>query len=111
MHEISWFEVMGTDLEATKAFYGAVFGWTFQPPPGDMPYAMVRGEGNVGGGVGVAPAPWSTFYVHVDDLDGTLAKAQAAGATVLMPPHAIPQGRIAVFADPDGNPIGLRASA
>ena len=47
-------------------------------------------------------------YFQVDDLESTLAKAMVPGATVLAPKTAIPgMGFWAMFADPDGIPIGL----
>jgi predicted enzyme related to lactoylglutathione lyase len=49
-----------------------------------------------------------TFYVEVADLAGALKKAQALGGKTVMEPHAVPGGpEIAMFADPDGNVIGL----
>jgi predicted enzyme related to lactoylglutathione lyase len=50
-----------------------------------------------------------TFYVMVDDLQAYLDKAVSLGGTVMFPPMEIPGGggHIAMFADPEGHPIGL----
>lgn len=105
---IGWFEVMAQDRAQAEAFYGEVLGWRTQAPEG-MDYALVQDTGEVGGGIGRAPegVGWSTFYVWTDDLDGVLARATTHGGRVLMPAHPMPDGRIAVFADPEGHAIGL----
>lgn len=49
-----------------------------------------------------------TFYVEVADLAAALKRAGDLGGKTLMEPHAVPGGpKIAMFADPDGNTIGL----
>ena len=52
-----------------------------------------------------------TFYVQVDDIEERLQKAVELGATVIMPVTTIP-GTVtfALFADPQGNCIGMAAS-
>ena len=48
------------------------------------------------------------LYVEVDDLQTFLDKAKRLGGKELMPPTVIPNFvTIAMFADPDGNIIGL----
>ena len=51
------------------------------------------------------------IYMQVDDIDRYLARAQELGGTPLVPPTDLPGdfGRFAIFADPDGNPVGLWA--
>ena len=66
------------------------------------------------GGIGLSQAPGDTgvkIYVRVDDPDAYLARAKELGGTPLVPPMDLPgdYGRIAIFADPDGNPVGLWA--
>jgi uncharacterized glyoxalase superfamily protein PhnB len=39
----------------------------------------------------------------VDDVDGTVASAEAAGASVVRPPQEQPWGYVALVADPDGH--------
>jgi predicted enzyme related to lactoylglutathione lyase len=49
------------------------------------------------------------IYMRVDDLDAYLSRAEELGGQRLVPPTDLPGdfGRFAVFADPDGNPVGL----
>jgi predicted enzyme related to lactoylglutathione lyase len=82
--------------------------------PGDQDYRMIgRSDGGSAGGVlgltsemldhGAKPA-W-LGYIGVDDVDGTVAQIEAKGGKALMPAFDIPQGRIAMVADPQGNPF------
>jgi len=104
------FEILGTNDKTTQDFYSSVFGWSIDAN-NEMHYGMVPAQGGKGIGGGVAAAqgePMVTVYVEVADLNATLQKAESMGATVVMPPMDVPGGpRLAQFADPDGNVIGL----
>jgi uncharacterized protein len=105
-----WFEVAGKDREAMKGFYSQLFEWKLSDMDG-MPYSTIDtgGEG-IPGGIGEAPEGdpgHVTFYVQVDDIEASLAKAEQLGGKKLMGPMDIPNGQIALFADPEGHRIGL----
>ncbi|RME27066.1 MAG: VOC family protein [Candidatus Zixiibacteriota bacterium] len=108
------FEICGSDYQKTKQFYGELFEWSPQEwDGGGMPYGMVEAAGDraIGGGLmatdGKFPT-YVTFYVQVDDLQAYLDKAEKLGGKTIMPPTPIPGvGASAMFADPDGNMIGL----
>lgn len=99
------------DVAAAKAFYGAVFDWKFQDVPALNWTGIFVGDG-VGGGMGPKQSPeqptsW-TAYVGVDDVDQTVAKAAAHGATIVVPKMEVPgMGWLAVFLDPQGALIGV----
>ncbi|HEY6537708.1 MAG TPA: VOC family protein [Candidatus Dormibacteraeota bacterium] len=105
------FEVVGRDAEALQHFYSAVFGWDMQQVmPG---YALVHAgaEGGIDGGVGGDPGGGAgrvTFYVQVEDLEGTLDEVKKLGGKTAMEPDEVPNGpRLALFEDPEGHLIGL----
>jgi len=110
-----WYELMTPDPDGAKAFYGAVVGWDIgDRMPGDQDYRMIgRGDGGFAGGVlgltgemlqhGARPT-W-LGYIGVDDVDATVAQIEAQGGKTLMPAFDIPQGRIAMVADPQGAPF------
>lgn len=103
------FEIMGKDAIALQKFYADTFGWKLAPPVAEMgDYSLYDNEGQgIGGGLG-AGDPRVTVYIQVDDPQAYLDKAVAAGATVLMPVMFVMEGvTIAMFADPEGNGIGL----
>lgn len=102
-----WRELMTDDVEAAKAFYAALLGWTWKGedmgPAGT--YWMGSSGGSLVGGVmgkppgTPAPTSWSS-YVLVDDVDAAARRCSAAGGKVLREPADIPGvGRFAVLAD------------
>ncbi|MEZ4317461.1 MAG: VOC family protein [Myxococcota bacterium] len=109
--KVVWFEVMGQDAKKLQSFYGGLFGWDLKSVPGPMEYGLLGPqEGSIPGGIGKAPAGpgWTTFYVSVDDLDASIAKAQSMGATLVSPPVTLADGgTIALVTDPEGHTLGL----
>lgn len=111
--EVSWFEVMGSDLALLTRFYSELFGWKLVPIEG-QPYHMTAPDWKgLPGGVGAGPGPgWTTFYVKVDDVEAAVGRAVAGGGKVLLPKMVLGDGTtIAVIADPEGHPVGLSRSA
>ena len=109
---VVWFEVMGQDADKLRRFYGDLIGWAFDPNH-PMQYGMVAaGQDGIAGGIGQAPdgaRGWTTFYTKVPDLEQAMEKATALGSTVLLEIQEMPDTRIAVVTDPEGNPLGLCA--
>ena len=107
---VAWFEVVGKDGKKLQDFYGNLFGWKIDAN-NDFNYGMVDNAGQgINGGVGPSQngQPWCGFYVGVDDLQAALSKAESLGGKTIMPPMDIPNGpSIAMFADPEGNQIGI----
>ena len=114
---VAYFEITSTAPEKIREFYTALFGWTVTDDPSMEGYTMVdtgAGDDAIPGGISPSQGPGDTgvkIYVRVDDLEGDLARAGDLGAATLLPPMELPggYGRIAVVADPDGNPVGLWA--
>src|SRR5947209_2982963 len=107
------FEIMGADGKQTQKFYSNLFGWNVDADnPWD--YGMVDNggqgiNGGIGGGDGGTRV---TIYAEVEDLQGYLNRAEELGGKVVMPITEIPGAvTMAMFADPDGNTIGLVKSA
>jgi uncharacterized protein len=111
----SWSELMTSDPEAAKRFYGEVFGWEMEDMSmPEMVYTVVKAGGeSVGGIMAIPPESAGTpphwgVYVTVDDVDATVEKAVAMKATVMVPPMDIPEvGRMAVIQDPQGAMISV----
>jgi predicted enzyme related to lactoylglutathione lyase len=112
---VAFFEVTSPEPERAQRFYGELFEWDVVAPPEMGGYALVdtgAGEAAASGGIGPSQGPDDAgvkIYVRVDDLDGYLARAEQLGGKAVVPPTDLPgdYGRIAVFTDPDGNPVGL----
>ena len=115
---INWFEIPVRDLDRASAVYTALYEVPLEHEEFEgVRQAKLTRPGHAGAfGALVAdparpPAPGQSTVIYLDavgGLDGCLARAVAAGATVVQPRTAIgPQGYIALFADLDGNVIGL----
>ena len=107
-----WSEVNTRDPEAAKAFYGDVFGWSFEDEEfeGAGTYTTIRLDGDgVGGLIDITgrlpeevPAHWLVYFA-VEDAGATLEKAKEQGGSVAFGPMDISKvGRIAVLQDPWG---------
>ena len=106
----SWVDLSTTDADASKAFYGELFGWSATEASEEFGgYATFLDDGKSVGGLnpmGEVPA-WAT-YVATDDADATAAKVSAGGGTVIAPPMDVGDlGRMAVFGDPGGAVFGV----
>jgi uncharacterized protein len=112
-----WDELVTTDVEGAKGFYGEVVGWESRDADmgNDFTYTLFSSGGTdcagcipqPPGSEGGPPA-WLT-YLGTDDVDATIEKARSLGVTtVFTEPTDVPTvGRLAVFADPTGAVVGL----
>jgi hypothetical protein len=116
--KIIWNDLITDDLDATRTFYGALFGWTFEHSSGKAGrYLLARlGEVYVAGIVEVKSknraqrlSRWLP-YVSVGNVDGAISIASAGGATVAVPALDVGFGRVAAIIDPQGAVIGLAHS-
>ena len=107
-----WIGHSGPDANAAKAFYKDVLGWAINDMPmqdGSSYSAAVVGETPIGG---FSPMPeetgsWTIFFTAAD-VDASVAKATAKGATVIAPAMDMPGvGRIATLTDPQGARFAL----
>jgi uncharacterized protein len=106
----SWSELITTDVPASKAFYGAVFGWGSETH-GDGPGAYT--EWKVGGrsvsgmmekppGMPAEVPPHWGVYFSVEDTDAAIERIKELGGALVMPPMQVEPGRMAVVTDPAG---------
>ncbi len=114
----NWVDLQTTDQAAAKAFYGGVFGWSYddQPMEGDAVYSLAKlGDENVAAiapqspelAAAGAPPMWNT-YLAVDSADEAAAKVGPAGGTVAMEPFDVMDaGRMAFVLDPSGAPVAF----
>jgi uncharacterized protein len=112
-----WNELMSSDVEATKAFYGKVAGWTYSEmaSPDGSTYVVANVPGQPRGVAGIMAWPhdqpgandWMP-YLGVDDINASIAGIESAGGKVLRPVFEVPgTGHIAIVADATGSTIGL----
>lgn len=124
-HSPVWADLSAPDQERAETFYGGLLGWTFDNRGADFGgYSIAMKDGNPIAGImssqmqppeGVltddapedVPPAW-TVYLGTDNIEDSVHSAQAAGATVIMPPMQVPgSGTMALIIDPAGATVGL----
>jgi hypothetical protein len=117
MGEVCWVEVNTPDVAGATAFYGKLLGWQKGEGAVGFPYQFLKRAGdekNFGGVMGQKPGgppPHWLLYFAVADLDAALKQVEALGGAVLSPVVALPQGRFAAAADPQGAAFALYQAA
>jgi hypothetical protein len=111
-----WEELMTTDVEGAKRFYGEVVGWESREMDmgNDFTYTLFSSGGTDRAGAMPippqaegAPPAWMT-YLGTDDIDAAAEKARSLGATIMQEPWDVPTvGRLAIIVDPTGAVVGL----
>ena len=119
-HAVNWFEIPVTDMARSIAFYEKLLGVTLRREVcTGLDLAVFPADENDGVkgalmGVDKAPSTIDGVLVYLNagpSLDAVLARLEAAGGKLLLPPVTLPDGmgRFAHIADPDGQRIGLHA--
>jgi predicted enzyme related to lactoylglutathione lyase len=107
--KIDYVEQPGGDLAATKAFYTAAFGWTFQ----DWGEAYCDYNEGLNGGFTSHPdsvtRPMVILYAH--DLEAMETRVKGAGGVITRGIMSFPGGRRFHFKDPAGNELGVWSQA
>ncbi|MFI1258567.1 VOC family protein [Streptomyces netropsis] len=110
--EISFFELGVDDAERARAFYGHLFGWTFEAVSPGGGYAISTPDAP-GGLHGADPGASPYLFFKVDDLDTALARVRELGGTAETPeseedPETVARfGRFTLCRDDQGSPFGL----
>ncbi|MBL0174031.1 MAG: VOC family protein [Ignavibacteria bacterium] len=121
---IGWIEIPVTDMERAMKFYEAVFGFAFtRQQMGDLDMAFfpwVKDSEGAGGALvcsaehytPMANGTLAYFTAFSGDLAIELARAEAAGGTILMPKTLIAEGvgHMGLFLDSEGNRIALHTA-
>lgn len=132
MNRVVHFEIMADDLDRAQKFYTDVFGWNFKdmgkeygdyrliitgPGPDDMAKGVKMEDMGINGGLMKRNAPLPengkspnafTCIIGVEDIDSTIAKADAAGAVPQTDKTEVPGvGKLRYYKDTEGNIFGI----
>jgi predicted enzyme related to lactoylglutathione lyase len=109
-HPVIHAEIRSADPDATRAFF---FGWTYNE--GAFPgYTFV--ETGVDGAIPTAIGPLQggsdavLFFVGVEDVEETLARAEQLGGRTIQAAQSVPGVTFGVFADAQGHVVGVAAN-
>ena len=111
--KISYVELPGTDLAATKDFYTSAFGWRFTDY-GPTYSSFGPDEAGIDGGFQADPDAGLTkplVVLYADDLEAMEAKVKACGGEIIAPIFSFPGGRRFHFRDPSGNELAVFTEA
>ena len=107
MIQLGYFTIDTADLDKARAFYGALFGWTFDDAQSKTAYAHVTGGQPPFGFVKVArPKNNEHRYFRVDDVDALCRRVVELGGKAAVPSES-ESGRTAVVADDQGVSFSL----
>lgn len=111
-----WLDLMTSNAEGAKAFYGPLLGWEFQAGDQELYGGYVTAWLNGKPVAGIMqkqpeqsdfPDLWST-YLGSTDAEATLRAVSEAGGSVLFGPLDVPaQGFMGMVQDPSGAAIGV----
>jgi predicted enzyme related to lactoylglutathione lyase len=111
-HAVDYIEFHVTDVPKARAFYGAVFGWTFT----DYAPTFVGFHDTRGARAGEIGAFWQVdeprgrgplVHLYSDDLDASLTAVVEAGGTITREPFPFPGGARFHFEDPCGQELAI----
>jgi len=112
-HPVIHAEIRSTDPDATRAFFGQLFGWTYSD--GAYPgYTFVATGAEGGPPAAISPLQGDgdavLFFLAVEDVESTLSEAERLGGSIVQPAQQVPGVTFGVFADPQGHKIGVAAN-
>jgi predicted enzyme related to lactoylglutathione lyase len=105
--KIDYVELPATDMAATKEFYGAAFGWTFEDWGEE--YTAITNAGLDGGFRKTdtpPPRDCTLLILYADDLDLAETAVSDAGGKVISH-HEFPGGKRFQFLDPSRNELAV----
>ena len=105
--QMDYIEFPATDIEATKRFYSAVFGWSFTDYG---PNYTSFHDGRVAGGFTMSAKPvkgGALVVLYAKDLAATQRTVVEAGGKIAIEPFEFPGGKRFHFADPNGNELAV----
>src|SRR5919202_809000 len=111
---MTWNDLVTPDPDAAARFYGDLLGWTAAEIPDAGGYRVIRnGERSNGGMMPHTDSPpaWIPYFGH-EDLERLVGvELEGLGGRLLNGPMHMPQGTIAVLADPQGAVFALWTGA
>ncbi|HTB59267.1 MAG TPA: VOC family protein [Polyangia bacterium] len=108
--EIAHIEFKSANFARTSEFYAKLFDWQMEQNASASYMKLASSDGPSAGWfrADLVQSPGPVAYLPVDDLEAKLTEVEGAGGRILV--RSLPfagGGEIGLFADPDGNVLGL----
>lgn len=112
---VVFFQIATADPASAREFYGQLFDWEFSETGNAVTPVAIDPKGPAdfdakGSFLQLPPGtpPFVGIFVRVDDLRGTVAKAEALGAKVVLPVTRTEGGtHLAIIRSPEGHSVGI----
>lgn len=104
---IDYVEFAALDLDATKAFYGKAFGWTFVDYG---PQYLAFESGKLSGGFAKSESVskgGALVILYAENLESALEAVKNHGGKIVQDIFAFPGGHRFHFTDPSGNELAV----
>lgn len=115
--QMCWTELMTSDIEKSKDFYGDLLGWKFKEvTTHDVPYTIIQANGKDIAGIwhnpkNPAESSWLS-YILVLNVRESLEKAKKLGATEVVGVTKVGErGQFAVILDTTGAKVAFWEAA
>ena len=112
-HPVIHVEIRSADPDATRTFFDDLLGWKVASQGGFPGYTFI--DTGVEGGPATAIGPRQgaedevLFFVGVEDVAATLAKAEQLGGSIVQSAQEVPGVTFGVLADAQGHRVGVAA--
>jgi predicted enzyme related to lactoylglutathione lyase len=110
VHQIVHWEIQARDPSVLHRFYAEALGWMIDTN-NPMGYGMVSsgGKDGIDGGIGSSESDASRVlvYAEVKSIPDMLERIESLGGRTLMPRTEMGPVIMALYADPEGNTMGL----
>ena len=113
-HPVIHTEIRSADPDATRAFFGDLFGWKVASEGVYPGYTFIDTGAEGGPYVAIGPRQGAEdevlFFVGVDDVAATLARAEELGGSIVQAAQTVPDTTFGVLADAQGHKVGVAAN-
>lgn len=107
INKLAYIELPATNTDKMKAFYGSLFGWSFQDWGADY---TAFSESGVDGGFNAGDGHRTKaplVIIETDDIQVMEERVQQTGGTITLPTFKFPGGSRFHFTDPSGNELAV----
>ncbi|MEV4267003.1 VOC family protein [Kribbella sp. NPDC049584] len=113
-HPVVHAEIRSADPDKTRQFFAELFGWKVASEGAYQGYTFIDTGTPEGTYVAIGPRQNTEdevlFFVGVEDVAATLARAQELGGQIVQPAQQVLGTSFGVFADAQGHRIGVAAN-
>jgi predicted enzyme related to lactoylglutathione lyase len=113
-HPVIHAEIRSADPDATRKFFGDLFGWKVASEGAFPGYTFIDTGAEGGTYVAISPRQGADdevlFFVGVEDVAATLTRAEELGGTIVQPAQQVPGTSFGVFADAQGHKVGVASN-